>query len=332
MQSRLAVVHSFVLGSPTRLAESTRKQSVALQAAGMGMAVAPKKNGKKKKNAPFDVNASLMRLEKRYDEILRANAKAIQSDDDVDQDDIATTEYIIAARSAKASDAKSVADWVPVAQICIARPLRDAESSEGVADDSVQAVVSHYCREIFHAATLGSPMFRSLPRNEIQYSVETLDSFHKHVYETIVDRKKESNKVEGEAMSKIEARVVLKLEDDVDDMSIIKQAYRSLSFELHPDRLVMKDMCPEEVRSASKEYARVKLAFETLSSGVRKNQGSWYESLGGRARTDFLPISLMSLEKAKDYMRRVKMESAVVGLDSEIIQTFVIRNQAASKS
>jgi hypothetical protein len=296
----------------------------------MGMAVAPKKNGKKKNNAPFDVNASLMRLEKRYDEILLANAKAIQSDDDVDHDDIVTTEYIIAARSAKASDAKSVADWVPVAQMCIARPLRDAESSEGVADISVQAVVSHYCREIFHAATLGSPLFRSLPRNKIQYSVETLDSFHKHVYETVVDRKKESDKVEGGAMSKVEARVVLKIEDDVNDTSIIKQAYRGLSFELHPDRSVGEDKSPEEVQSASEEYARVKLAYETLSSGVRKNDGSWYESLGGRARTDFLPISLMSLDKAKEYMSQVKMESAVVGLDSEIIQTFVIRNQAAS--
>ena len=299
--SCLDVVQCFVLGSPTRLTdETTRTQTVTLQAAGTGMAIASKKNGKKKKkNAPFDVNASLMRLEKRYDEILLANAKAIQSDGNIDQDDIVTTEYIIAARSAKASDAKYVADWVPVAQMCIARPLRDAELSEGVADSSVHAVVSGYCREIFHAATLGSPIFRSLPRNEIQYSVETLDSFHKHVYETVVDHRKESDKVEGEAMSKIEARIVLKLEDDVNDISIIKQAYRCLSFELHPDRLVAADKSPEEVRSALKEYARVKLAYETLNSGVRNNQGSWYESLGGRARTDFLPISLLSLDKAK---------------------------------
>jgi hypothetical protein len=326
--SCVAVVHSF--GFSTRLIESTRAQSVALQAAGMGMSVAPKKKGKKK-NAPFDVNASLMRLEKLYDEISLANAKAIQSDDDIGHDDIVTTEYVIAARSAKGSDTKSIADWVPVAQMCVARPLRDAESSEGVADDSVQAVVSHYCREIFHAATLGSPMFRSLPRNEIQYSVETLDSFHKHVYEAVVDNKKESDKIEGERMSKVEARVVLKLDDDdVNDTSVIKRAYRGLSFELHPDRLVGTDKSQEEVQSASEEYARVKLAYETLSSGVRKKEGSWYESLGGRARTDFRPISLMPLDKAKEYMSRVKMQSAIVGLDREMVQTFVIRNQAAS--
>jgi hypothetical protein len=325
--SCLAVVHSF--GFSTRFIQSTRTQSVALQAAGMGINVALQKKGKKKKNAPFDVNASLIRLEKLYDEISLANAKAIQSDNDIDHDDIVTTEYVIAARSAKISDTKSIADWVPVAQMCVARPLCDAKSSEGVADVSVQAVVSHYCREIFHAATLGSPMFRSLPRNEIQYSVETLDSFHKHVYEVVVDGKKDGDKIDGERMSKVQARVVLKLDDDVNDMSLIKRAYRGLSFELHPDRLVGTDKSLDEVKSASEEYARVKLAYETLNSGVRKNEGSWYESLGGRARTDFRPISLMSLDNAKEYMSRAKMQGAIIGLDPEMVQTFVIRNQAA---
>lgn len=325
--SCFAMVHSF--GFSTRLIESTRTQSVVLQAAGMGIAVSLKKKRSKKKNAPFDVNASLMRLEKLYDAISLANAKAVQSDDDIDHDDIVTTEYVIAARSTKISDTKSIADWVPVAQMCVARPLCDAKSSEGVADISVQAVVSHYCREIFHAATLGSPMFRSLPRNEIQYSVETLDSFHKHVYEVIVDGKKDGGKIDGERMSKVQARVVLKLDDDVNDMLVIKRAYRGLSFELHPDRLVGTDKSREEVQSSSEEYALVKLAYETLSSGVRKNEGSWYESLGGRARTDFRPISLLSLDEAKEYMSRIKMQSAIVGLDPEMVQTFVIRNQAA---
>ena len=169
---------------------SSRRTQIPLQAAGMGMAVAPntkrnKKNGKKSKSksktsTPFNANASLLRLEKKYDELSKQNAKAIQ--DDVDS--IVTSEYVIAAR---AVDTTFMADWVPVAQMCLARPLQDAETSDGIQDESVLAAVSYYCREIYEAATLGSPLLKSCSRNTLQYSVEPLDSFHKYVYETVVD-------------------------------------------------------------------------------------------------------------------------------------------------
>ena len=327
--SYLTLVSCF---GPTTISSMTattaRSKCVALHAAGMGMATSPKKGknkggkkGKKSSITPFDVNASLMRLEKRYDELSLANAKAIQED----KDDVVTSEYVIAARAI----GTPVADWVPVVQMCIARPLADAESSEGVADPSVQAVVSHYCREIFHAATLGAPVFRSLPRNKIQYSVESLDSFHKYVYEPIVEIN--GVKAEDEIMTKVEARNVLKVDADENDMTAIKKAYRTLSFELHPDRFAGSNK--EEIQSASNEYARVKLAYDTLSSGVRSSgdRSSWYESLGGRARMEFLgPISLLSLDEGKEFLFRTKLESAVVGLDPGVVQTFVVRQMASS--
>lgn len=309
---------------------SSRRTQIPLQAAGMGMAVAPstkrsKKNGKKSKSkpktsTPFNANASLLRLEKKYDELSKQNAKAIQ--DDVDS--IVTSEYVIAARSV---DTTFMADWVPVAQMCLARPLQDAETSDGIQDESVLAAVSYYCREIYEAATLGSPLLKSCSRNTLQYSVEPLDSFHKYVYETVVDDTN-ANKNEHEIMTKSQAKSVLKLKDDESDPAVIKKAYRTMSFEFHPDRLVGES--DDKVQSASQEYARVKLAYDALTSGVRTS-ASWYESLGGRARTDFRgPLTLLSLNDAKTFLSsQPELNSAVVGLDPEMVQTFVVRNQAA---
>lgn len=308
-----------------------RTSLATLHAAGMGMAVTANKkknkNGKnnKVKSTPFNANASLMRLEKKYEDLSKANAKAIHEDND----EIVTSEYVICARSTATT---AISDWVPVAQLCTAQPLAHAEASDGAADANLQALVSQYCREIYEAATLGAPVFKSIPRNTIQYSIESLDSFHKHVYEAIVEGN--SEKDETQVMTKADARTVLKLDADMNDMAVIKKAYRTLSFEFHPDR-IDADSSKEQVQSASDDYARVKLAYETLSSGIRSSNGaSWYESLGGRARTDFVgPLELLSLDKAKQFLcSSSHLDSAIVGLDPEMVQTFVVRNQVSTSS
>ena len=138
------------------------------------------------------------------------------------------------------------------------------------------------------------------------------------------------------SMTKAEERTVLELEEGCSDPSDIKSAYRKLSFKLHPDRFVGKNRSEEEIKQAADDFARVKLAFEAMSSGVRDAGGSskqsWYESLGGRSRTDFSGrLKLLSMEEAKKSFVSGKYESAVAGLMPETVMAFVTRNQAASR-
>jgi len=291
-----------------------------------------RKTKKGKKNVgPFDVSASLMKMEKVYETLAKADAKAMQSDE-VTSDDRAMLEYIVAARAP--ASAKAVADWVPIAQMCVVRPLADANRSEGVAsDDVLKAIVSNYCRELSHSATLGAPVFKTVPRTAVEYSVESQASFNKHVYDIVIEGKNDDDKNDN-VMTKLEARKVLNLEgEDASDKSAIKKSYRSLTFQLHPDRFVGQERTDEEISESSNEFARVKLAYEVMQSGIRSSDGkgmSWYESLGGRERTEFSgSIPLMSRDLAQTLLERRSVESAVVPLNPEIVQSFTARHQAA---
>ena len=128
-------------------------------ASGMGMStLSKKKKGKKNKKGmgktksssdnkkKYDVAKSMIKSEKLYDDLMAESMKALQQEDDEDIE--ITTEYIIAARCepgstlAKASSAISaLSDWVPVAQICIQRPihLHEEEDESGELNPSVHA-------------------------------------------------------------------------------------------------------------------------------------------------------------------------------------------------
>lgn len=317
--------------------------------AGMGMGgsatKSKKKKGGKNKNkgkskpsssSPFDVNASLLRLEKKYDELQLKVAKEIREEEKEAETysswasgevEMMTSEYVIAARSS--SQKGSVPDWVPIAQLCLRRP--ETEYNEGASDAMVQTAISVYCRELSHLAAVGAPVFSTLARNELQYSVESVDSFHKFVYDEVVEGK--ATKSPDQAMTKAEARKTLGLlkgedgeEKDASEIakSDIRQAYRRLSFELHPDRF---EGTPEECAEARDKFGRVNLAYDTLSSGVREEGKSWYESLGGKERTGFVgPINLLPLGAAQESMNRKKAEGALCGLDPTMVQSFVARH------
>lgn len=292
----------------------------------MGSTKGKGKKAKKKAAPPsFDVNASLIRHEKRYDDFLLKAAKQMAREEKEESEDerwslrteeasVMTREYVIAARSNPATKSKNgVKDWIPFSQLCVVRP----ESEEDLDEASLGAAVSCYCRELSHVAALGAPIFSTVARNDLQYAIEPVESFHKHVYDTIVE-----GTVTDDTMTKATARETLGLEDAA-DAAAVKQAYRKLSFESHPDRVEETDR-----EAAAEKFRLVKLAYETLNSGVRNQEGvSWYESLGGRARTDFLgPIALIPMQKAEDQMTQQGLQGAVVGLDREMIQTFVARN------
>lgn len=367
----VAVVSSFSLPAhrPHRAAAgratAPRAPCAPLSMAGMGMATRPKNKKKKKKGGSkgkggagsdrYDVAKAMIKSEKRYDELLSDAAKALNADDRDEGATDVTSEYVVAARASPgATVAKkeagaalaSASDWIPVAQLCVVRP---AASSEGEGVDglpsSVAAAVSLHRREILYAGTLAAPVLNSLPRNVVEYGIEPVDSFHKYVHEVVIEGKAvdsfDGGDGEGKVgMTKSKAREILELEAGCTDASAIKRAYRTQSMASHPDRFAGSDRTKEEVDEASRRFATVKMAYEALSSGVRHNgeaggngvaPRSWYESLGGRSRTEFAgPIELLPSERA-GALGDEGFKSAVVGLDPELTMSFVARNQDAAR-
>ena len=329
-------------------------------------------NKSKEKRTPFDAAASMIKSEKYYDELMAESTKAIlnnNDDDDAyydgDSMDV-TTEYIITARakktngnerqqsssSAASSSFVGANDWVPVAQMCLIRSITQDDNTnnnnndhEAIMESTLQAAISYYCREINYAACLSAPSaFQSLPRNNVEYGVEPIDSFMRYVYEDVIEGKKggngesssttangnatgSSNSSSSNGMSKAQAREILELEVGVTDTTLIKTAYKKQSFKYHPDRV------SEEDRSASSDkFALIKRAYDTLNSGIRNSdKQSWYESLGGRERNEFMgPITLLSMDKASSLCNKA-FRSAVVGIDPDLTMAFVARNQAAAR-
>ena len=313
--------------------------------AGMGMGVATKKkkggkNKKKNKNSsaaasqksPFDVNASLIRMEKKYDELMLDVAKELKKEEEEADSyssyssgeiEMITSEYVVCTRASSSSKSR-IRDWVPVAQLCLKRQETDFE--DGASDEMVRTAISAYCRELSHLAAVGAPVFSTIARNDLQYGVESVDSFHKYVYDEVVETKETKNP--DQVMTKAEARETLGLStsDSENAKSEMKQAYRKLSFELHPDRF---EGTPEECEAAKERFYRVKLAYDTLQSGVREEGVSWYESLGGKERTGFCgPVELLPLGAAQETMVRHKSVAALCGFDPVLVQSFVARQKS----
>jgi hypothetical protein len=329
--------------------------SVLNMAGGMGMGGATvkskKKKGKKGNNSknknvsPFDVSAALIKSEKLYEELSSNLAKEMNSVDENQNSDTITTEYMICARInpslSPIPGSASISDWVPIAQLCLLRPLTDPfytgdSSTSFMGDERVRMAVSYLCREINFSGSLGAPVLKSIPRNMIQYSTEPFDSFYRYVYEDVIEGKNENQKKGSSetAMTKSRAREVLKIDPDCSDAAIIKKAYRSLAFDLHPDRFVNVDRSDEARSAASDELASVKQAYETLNSGLRDatSNKSWYESLGGKSRTEFFgPINLVSVNDAKHQLTS-EYKCAVASVDPDIVMSFIARNQAAART
>jgi len=138
-------------------------------------------------------------------------------------------------------------------------------------------------------------------------------------------------------MTTDQARKVLQITESNLSLREIKQIYRKRSFECHPDRLSASrgyELTEAEKSIQGEEFSKIKLAYETLleSGAVRKSGSSWYESLGGRSRTDFVgPIDLIPLASAKTELAISCVDSAVVGLEPEMVQSFVARSLAGKR-
>ena len=351
--------HSRVTPFQSNINDDSERSTVFIlrAAGGFGGTAFSKRNNKSKnkkastnKKLPstvsFDANASLLRLEKKYEELSQADAKRLaKQDHDVDiYDDIVSTEYIVAVRPSSQSSSSfssSVSDWVPVAQLMLCRKDHFVSNNDDDSKHLLYSAVSFYCRELAQAALLGSRMFAVVPRNYLQYSVESTSSFYKHVYDNILVDSVDSD---NESMTNANARSLLGLvEDDKGnnsslDRSTLKKAYRNLSMEWHPDRMIGESK--EKQREAATRYANIKQAYETLLAGgtvqldsQAKTMPSWYESLGGRERTDFwvLDKPLLPIAKAQSALDMERVESAVTGLDPDLVQSFVARNSRSQR-
>ena len=362
----VTVVNSFQM--PIIPSTTTTTSLAAAGGGGMGMATKPKgknkgggggkKDKKKSSSQPYDVSAALIKNEKLYEELMVENTKALMNDDDNDgnlysSDIDLTTEYIIAARAkpgggtSSSSSFAGASDWVPVAQLCIVRSISQDDNKhddhESVMESTLTAAVSYFCREINSLGCLSAPSaFKSLPRNNVEYGIEPIESFMKHVYEDVIEGKKGGDTTNGSgsngssssnSMSKAQAREILELEVGITDTVMIKTAYKKQSFKYHPDRISEED----KAASSDDRFHQIIQAYETLNSGVRNKvsvnggQHSWYASLGGRERNDFLgPITLLSMDKAGALCNKA-FKSAVVGIDPDLTMAFVARNQAAAR-
>lgn len=304
MLQRLVLLALLVLAakafSPARRLAGSRLSYKQELRAGFGgaAATAKRKSRKAKKGSSFDVKKSVLRLEKLYDKITLQHDKNLNTED---EEQLFLTEYVVAIKALHY-------DWVPVAQICLSRPHE-------ATDTLTAAVVSRYCRELSYVAGLGSNVFQSMARDQFQYAVESSDSFHKYVYEPL------EKHADDLPMSKEQARDIL----DIRNGESVKQQYRLQSKKYHPDRFVNTDQSQDEVAEAALKYEQIQHAYEVLRNGVGE---SWYESLGGRARTDFVKLKkLVSIDAATKQLQASQIESAVVGLDPELVQGFVARSR-----
>lgn len=333
------------------------------------------KKKKKKEQSSFDVSSAFLRSEKLYDVMALESAKQMMLEEDEGEEENLFSEFVVAARynpnssnpqQQRIAGSNSVSDWTPVAQICLLRSRANTNEDSRLPPQLTEAISVH-CREIHHAAVLSAPIFASLPRNDIEYSVETVDSFYKFVYDFVLEENN-SNKKKGssshddlENMTLKDARMELELEEGCSDLTLIKKAYRSLSFQYHPDRFIRtKNNDDEKIeedlkKKASEKFSKVKYAYELMiRSGVTAatsgsssspssstsstvsstSSSSWYASLGGRERTDFKgPLELLPLKEAQSRMDRCMRtqegyKSAVCGLDPDLVTSFTARNQA----
>jgi hypothetical protein len=303
-----------------------------------------------KSSTPFDVSASVLRHEKSYDQLLLQAAKRMAAEEDDDDDDSDShyhiLEFVVAAR-----DGIVLPDWVPIGQLIVAvdpnsRNGRLLNVDDGAEARLAQAGVSAHCRELHHVAGLASNTFRTIPRQHVRYAIEPAESFYKHVYDKVVDVPPTAE------MSTVEARKVLKIEEG-GTLRDLKLQYRRRSMECHPDRIrhhpsttaasSTAETTPNDAKTtvgesdAGDEFSRVKLAYETLlgSGSMRKEGSSWYESLGGRERSDFAVLELISLREAADAGFGVVegsdtgIQSAIMGIDPSLVQSFVARSRAS---
>ena len=174
------------------------------------------------------------------------------------------TQYAITMRS---PGTKDLGDWVPVAILAV---------KCGAASQPAQLVASALgasMRCVLEAGCQSYPKLRKLGRENFEFAYEPLDSFQTHVYDGLF----------GRSERRANAAEVLGCEPDASPREV-KSAHRKLMMELHPDRFIGDEEGAEEARA---RMLKVQDAYGEMGGGQGSGSGSWYASVGGKARVDF---------------------------------------------
>tara|TARA_B110001452_G_scaffold159595_1_gene132802 strand:+ start:1067 stop:2131 length:1065 start_codon:yes stop_codon:yes gene_type:complete len=206
-----------------------------------------------------------------YTQLLNDRPEASEDDegsvDSTGGADDSLVKYAICLRSTDSSAPPEFSDWVPVALINLV--CGDGALPSELAPQAVGSL----CREVYEAGAQSIPALRKAPVQSIEYAFETISSFETHVCDGLL----------GRSERREEAAKTLSLEVSA-SAGEVKKAHRKLMLELHPDRFVGDD---EGAAAAQAKMLEVQNAYEQLGGGMGGAHGSWYASIGGKARVDF---------------------------------------------
>ena len=243
--------------------------------------------------------------------------KSSSSSGDEDADRVSVTKWCIALRTPAAQE---FSDWVPVALIALG-----CGDEAGDPKSIVPSALGACCREVVEGASQDWPSLKKVGRETMQYSFEPLDSFESHVYEGMTTRTEKRQ----------EAATTLGLESGW-SAGDVKKAHRKAMMDLHPDKFIGEGgVVDEEGAAAAKERMNaVQEAYGTLGGGQGAGSGSFYEAVGGKARTEFSgalvkemlsPLGKVRPEQSKDFGEG-GWRAGIVPMTQSVTKEFVTRN------
>lgn len=262
---------------------------------------------------------NMKEAEDEFGEGSNEESSSSDSSSDDDGERLSVTKWCVALRSEAAQE---FSDWVPVALLALG-----CTDEAGDPKSLVPSAVGASCREIVEGTLQEWPSLKKVGRETLQYSYEPLDSFENHVYEGMTMRTEKRK----DAMKELGLEAGWSAGD-------LKKAHRKLMMELHPDKFILEGgAVDEEGLSAAKERMNaVQEAYGILGGGQGAGSGSFYESIGGKARTEFsgvLPTAaLKPLGKTRPEQEKPYEEggwrAGVIPMAPTVSKEFIIRNRA----
>lgn len=223
--------------------------------------------------------------------------------------DISVTKWTITLRSTACPE---FSDWVPVAIMAMG-------CGEGDPTTFAPSALGACVKEVLEGGSQAQPVLRKVARDTIEYAYEPLDQFESHVYEGM----------QGRAERRSEAAKTLGVESSA-SAGDVKKAHRKLMMELHPDRFVGDE---EGAREAQERMLEVQEAYGELGGGTGGAHGSFYQSIGGKARVSFevatkadlAPLGKPRPEQSLPY-ESGGWRAGVVPMMTSVTREFVTRN------
>eukprot|EP00897_Mesotaenium_endlicherianum_P001757 jgi/Mesen1/1609/ME000134S00724 len=167
-------------------------------------------------------------------------------------------------------------------------------------------------RELAECAVRGAKTLQQVPREQLEYAYESIDSFYTHV----VGQASEVSTGAGEECP----YAILGLTRGADSAEV-RTAYRALAAAHHPDRHINGNQL-----EAEEQFKKVKEAYEVIrSTGLEGAAalGSNYAAIGGNQREGLSePLSLAGIKPGGSLP--AGMQVAVRPLNPDLVQRFLL--------